>query len=216
MRQILGMFGAKPAPAPSGEEADKMLEASLEALSAEGEKGLAPARVAARAGLGLAALRNYFPNKDAIVKALIEREMAGIHATMKAVLEESHNLSGAGVVRKLINALLQRLGGGGGPRRALTILFMRHADSGVMMQSVAELTAKIFAELRWHDDFPHDMTAMRFHVLTRSVMGAVRLTALEKPDMLNDPAFEDEVVWMVTSFALLTTPEQRARLDPAK
>ena len=64
-------------------------------------------KVAARAGVSVGSLYQYFPSKDALVGALIERKFAGVMATMQAAEQASR---GAGLeqrVRAIIGGVLE-------------------------------------------------------------------------------------------------------------
>lgn len=196
MRQVVDIFRKKPQQDRSGQTVDTLIDATIQILDKEGEGGLTTNRVAERAGFSVGTLYQYFRNKDALIQALADRELAKIRAELQTALAQSRRQDAEGVLRSLIQVLLRRLSGRHSARRALVMMFMRRGDTARMVKIVSELIGKVFAELRWHDDFPSDMDPMRFHVLTRAIFGAVRLTAVENPALLADPAFENELVWL--------------------
>jgi len=78
-----------PRKAPRQERSRELVEWILEAatriLAADGLPGLTTNRVAAVAGISVGSLYQYFPNKDAIVVALIERTQRGVAEAVEAV-----------------------------------------------------------------------------------------------------------------------------------
>lgn len=72
----------KPRKAPSQPRSAQTVEAILTAaahiLEREGLEGYTTNAIAAKAGVSIGSLYQYFPTKDAVTVALIEREMAGV------------------------------------------------------------------------------------------------------------------------------------------
>jgi AcrR family transcriptional regulator len=58
-----------------------ILEAAAQILSTDGADRLNTNRIAERAGVPVASLYQYFPNKDAIINALFEMEASGAPST---------------------------------------------------------------------------------------------------------------------------------------
>jgi AcrR family transcriptional regulator len=76
-----------PGQARSKETVNIILEASARILESEGLRGFNTNSVAAKAGVSVGSLYQYFPNKDAILMALIERfEDAAQEAINEALL----------------------------------------------------------------------------------------------------------------------------------
>jgi AcrR family transcriptional regulator len=62
-----------------------ILEAAARILEREGFEGYTTNAVAERAGVSIGSLYQYFPNKDAITKALIQRETSALLADIDAI-----------------------------------------------------------------------------------------------------------------------------------
>ena len=73
-----------PGQARSKETVTVILEASARILESEGLRGFNTNAIAAKAGVSVGSLYQYFPNKDAILLALVKRFE---DATQKAILE---------------------------------------------------------------------------------------------------------------------------------
>jgi AcrR family transcriptional regulator len=212
-RQLIGIFRKKPQQSRADQTVDTIVDATLQILDSDDGETLTTNRIAERAGFSVGTLYQYFKNKDAVIAALMEREMERSRTDLKEVLSASRNNTAEDVVRALIHVLLQRLSGRHRARRALLLMLVRRGDTTRFATLLGEFIEAIFAELRWHDDFPQQMTPMRFRVLTRAVLGAVRLNAIENPAILADPSFEDELVALVLAFGLAPPVKPRPPSD---
>jgi AcrR family transcriptional regulator len=67
---------------------EAILGAAVELLSSRGYGATSTNQIAARAGVSVGSLYQYFPNKDAIVAALFERHARGIEQIIDAALED--------------------------------------------------------------------------------------------------------------------------------
>jgi AcrR family transcriptional regulator len=94
MRAVLsekaGVQGLSPRKRPAQSRAAVTVEAILEGaatlLERQGLEGYTTNEIAARAGVSIGSLYQYFPNKDAVTIALIEREMVGMADEVIAAL----------------------------------------------------------------------------------------------------------------------------------
>ena len=67
---------------------DAILEAAAEVFDAHGFDGGTTERIVERAGVSVGSLYQYFPNKLAVVRALLERELARAEAARPATLDD--------------------------------------------------------------------------------------------------------------------------------
>jgi AcrR family transcriptional regulator len=74
-----------PAQTRSTETVNAILEAAARILETKGFEGYTTNAVAERAGVSIGSLYQYFPNKDAITKALIQRETSTLLADIEAL-----------------------------------------------------------------------------------------------------------------------------------
>lgn len=76
----------KPAQQRAAFTVHAILEAAAHILEHRGLEGYTTNDIAARAGVSIGSLYQYFPNKDAVTLALIEREMSGMVEDITAAL----------------------------------------------------------------------------------------------------------------------------------
>ena len=150
-----------PGQARSKETVNVILEASARILESEGLRGFNTNSAAAKAGVSVGSLYLYFPNKDAILLALIERFEDAAQEAINEALRSArgrplnpslrlfvHALVGMHYSRPRLNRLLEaeedRLGGGSSDfafRPGLRDLLQEHKNEIAM--SVAGATERV-------------------------------------------------------------------------
>jgi AcrR family transcriptional regulator len=85
---------------------DAVIAAAAHVLVEHGYEGATTARVAERAGVSVGSLYQYFPNKEALVAALIERHADNLVATVRRALEDRAHATLEGSVRAVIDATM--------------------------------------------------------------------------------------------------------------
>ncbi|WP_197378253.1 TetR/AcrR family transcriptional regulator [Mycolicibacterium mengxianglii] len=88
---------------------DRILDAGQEVLMAHGYDGASTNRIAAAAGISPGSLYQYFPNKDAIAAAVIDRFSDDLSARVAAKVSERLSQPAPDYVRESIAALLDAL-----------------------------------------------------------------------------------------------------------
>ncbi len=77
-----------PIQARSVVTVDAVLQATLQVLLAVGKERLTTTRVAARAGVSVGTLYQYFPNKISLLQAALTHHMEGVYAAIEQVCRE--------------------------------------------------------------------------------------------------------------------------------
>lgn len=95
-----------PAQSRSRATVDAILTATTYVLAERGFAGATSNRIAKRAGVNVATFYRYFPNKDALVGALIEREARATLEVVDAALAETRGQSLEAAIRALFSAML--------------------------------------------------------------------------------------------------------------
>jgi AcrR family transcriptional regulator len=147
-----------PRKAPRQQRSQATVEAVLEAaarvLARDSLAGFNTNRVAAVAGVSVGTVYQYFPNKDALVTALIDRAQAELAAALEAAVHSTHGLPLAAVLRVLAQLAIQQqytrpvfAAALDHEEKRLPIAARLRASEGRMLASVAQLLGRYSAEL---------------------------------------------------------------------
>ncbi|MCV7281349.1 TetR/AcrR family transcriptional regulator [Mycolicibacterium flavescens] len=85
---------------------DRILDAAARLLDVSGYDGVSTHRIAAEAGVSPGSIYQYFPNKDAIVAATVERMIERIAAQLAEAFDTVTGTGGADPVRRIVTAVL--------------------------------------------------------------------------------------------------------------
>ena len=96
-----------PVQARSTATVEAILDATLQVLLHVGKERLTTTRVALRAGVSVGTLYQYFPNKSALLQAVLKRHLAEITETVELVCREQEGKTLRQMVTALITAFLQ-------------------------------------------------------------------------------------------------------------
>jgi AcrR family transcriptional regulator len=189
-----------PTQARARETIDLIFEATAQIVEDEGEARLTTNKIASKAGFSIGTIYQYFPDKDAILLALINTErrrvLDELRVLLEAAVQEQQDVSH--VVRIMIHLLVESFGTGSRYRRAIVRIawHMDHLEAITQaLREAAEANAYALEKLRG-PSLRTPTPAMMF-VVTRAVMGAIRSASLEESLLLGTPEFEDELVNLV-------------------
>jgi AcrR family transcriptional regulator len=96
----------RPGQVRSQHTVDVILEATARVLAERGYAGTNTNLIAARAGVSVGSIYQYFPNKDALIIALHERHAAQMCAIIEGVLGSAHPRGLSGHIEAVVRALL--------------------------------------------------------------------------------------------------------------
>ncbi|MBV8619854.1 MAG: TetR/AcrR family transcriptional regulator [Curvibacter sp.] len=189
---------------PTQERAQRTIQAIFEATAQivenEGETALTTNKVAQRAGFSIGTLYQYFPSKEAILVALIQRErrrvMDRLQTMMREAVDQRRPVREA--LQDLVHLLVESFGSGPRAKRALIRLAWRldhHDDITQALREASERNAVALAAMQDPQLRSPDPTMM--FVATRAVMGVIRSASLEDSPMLGTAAFEAELVRLI-------------------
>jgi AcrR family transcriptional regulator len=96
-----------PVQARSTASVEAILKATIQVLLKVGKESLTTTRVAARAGVSVGTLYQYFPNKSALLRAALQRHMDEIGAVLEAVCREQAGSSLEKMATALVTSFLE-------------------------------------------------------------------------------------------------------------
>ena len=102
-----------PIQARSNASVDAILQATLQVLTSVGKERLTTTRVAARAGVSVGTLYQYFPNKSALLQAALRRHMDQVRSAIETVCAQHQGESlldmGTALIFAYLDAKMQNV-----------------------------------------------------------------------------------------------------------
>jgi len=187
-------------------------EACLKILETEGPDRLTTQRIADVAGINIASLYQYFPNKEAVLADVYEERMAGLVAQTESEFARIHALTDEGLEATLAAiidlevALLLQL------YRMYPDFYLQYQQSLDIRARVNELTQSL-ANPSWEQWFPGflrrhraqlrkgDIDTMAF-IARRSLDACLQSALAERPQALEDPGFRQELLNLLLRYLL--------------
>ena len=188
-----------PRQSRSEETVAAILEGAAQVLETGGLAHFTTNAVADRAGVSIGTLYQYFADKQAVLRAIAEREM---RTTLAAVAKALHGDPRAPVetrVRAMVRAIINAFHGRQRARKAVV--------QAVLVQgALIEMMAPVAAFLAAESEFPRrgGLGREQMFVLSRALMGVIRAAVLEEQSFFKNRAFEDELVRLVLAYAAAT------------
>jgi len=200
-RQVRTTPRKRPRQSRSRATVDTMLEATARVLVKRGFDGLTTNLVAQTAGVSVGTLYQYFPNKAALVGALIEKHVEDMSALCLAELTRVAREPLGVAIRSVIEALIRAHAVEPELHRVLTeqvprvgrMAKLRDIDA-LVHRMVAGLLATRKAELAIQDP---ELTAF---ILVSAIEAITRRATLFSPELLRDPRLVDEACMMVRRY----------------
>ncbi len=157
--------------------------------------------VAARAGVSIGTLYQYFDGKDGLLDALTTRELGVMREKFMAVLQSSAAPTRPGDrIRQLVRIMAGAYGGRGRAHRRLIERSLTQGTSGRMSPTDAQIIAMFASQgITLADGRIHKLTPAQAFVVTHATVGTLRaLAAQERPPPIKQ--VEDALVEMVYGY----------------
>lgn len=174
-----------------------LVEATARILESEGPEGLNTNHIAEVAGVSVGSLYQYFPTKEALVAAVVEARLDEDAALFTRALEAPGRVRDR--VVGLVPVLLERQASGGALMAGLLPL-LDHVQRESLAASVIDgLTREVRRVLLEEPDALRpdlrdpERLDVALYVLSRTLRLVVNAAVVERPGLLLDPAFVDEL-----------------------
>jgi len=191
----------RPVQRRAEETVEALLEATLQVLVRDGYARLTTTRVAARAGVSVGTLYQYFPDKRALVTALkvvyFGLMTGAVQSALVAQAERDPHLRDfEGIVRAALAALLDVKRANAQLTRALREPMAELDGHSFVRETLGRFAALFTPVLAAIDPTPEpERHAL---VLVAAIEGAITYAALESPAWLEQPWFLEELVRLAT------------------
>lgn len=192
-----------PRQARSRATVEAILEAAAQVFCADGYAGGTTDKVAARAGVSIGSLYQYFPNKESLLLALAQNHMEEGFALIDALLKEA--LASPPTLQELLAQFID----------ALIKLHMENPDVHRLLFNEAPLPPEFhkvketrenhFAEglvelLSEYREVSNKNLKLTAYMLVQTVEGLVHSFIIYPPDDLTIESFREELVLMLLSY----------------
>lgn len=193
-------------------------QACLKILETEGPRHLTTNRIAEVAGVNIASLYQYFPNKEAILASVYAAKVRAEIDTIirrSPVLEKIANQSLEDALRGLVQSYLdsrRRLAHidaefYGKYQAIFDVNLRREANQQAVIHGRGTFDRWFLAILNRNrarlrvTDF-----ALANFVVTRTIEGLIRLAVEERPELLDSPAFQEEILALLLRYLVAGPP----------
>jgi AcrR family transcriptional regulator len=190
----------EPRQARARETVEAILTAAARILTSEGFEALTTNRVAAVAGVSVGSLYQYFPNKEALVRALCERHTQGVRDRIRARFAEAWDAPVEAVARAVIQGMVEIRRHE--PKLHQELLRLAPSVDGLKELHAAEHEAEALLTrfIVSRPELQAPDAAMAAFIICHAVQAVVHGAVLEKPQWLNQDQFVEELVAMVVRY----------------
>lgn len=182
-----------PRQARAASTIDAILDATLQLLEAEGPERLTTNRIAARAGVSIGTIYQYFRDRNDLLAALAERRA---NAVRDGIADLVISPPGSGAVRAIVQALTRSFEDSPRARATLLGAMNRRGGDGALQRHHQAFLASIKGKA----DLNLDLTPERAFVLTHAPISLLRAAAAEPELGLDPSALEDELVRLLEAY----------------
>jgi AcrR family transcriptional regulator len=192
-----------PVQERSKQTIETILDAATQVLQVEGEERFTTNRVAEKSGFSIGTLYQYFPNKNAIVEALAERERIAIEATVAKAISKADPHEIEDVIRTVVRTAINAFGRRRKLRKFVIIQMIRLNLAPIVLKSMDKIGISVVKSIEARGKGRvRPLSEAASFVLTRAIVGAIRSAVLEDRLILDSQDFEDELVRLALRFLL--------------
>ena len=179
---------------------DSIIEATARLLSAEGDAGATTERIAAKAGVSVGSLYQYFPSKSALLGAVVDRHLAEMAELLVTALEGASELPLEEAVLALVQAAIAAHGRDPSLHRALLEESPALLGRGQARELEARLVSLVERWLTARPDIRLSAPCLAAFLVVRTVDSAAHGAVLDHPELLRDPALASETAALITRY----------------
>ena len=209
--RVLTLEKMQPRQSRSRVTVEALVEATAIVLKRRGYEGTTTInRVAAVAGVNIASLYQYFPSKEALVAAVIDRHLERIARAVGEALQAVANANLSASIQAAVRAHLALHAGDAALHRLLLsqVPRLERTDPTIalrkqVIQWVQSILPRYAAQLR-----EHDWERAAF-IAVHSIDGLTQAAILERPEYLGDAAYADEVASVVLRYLVVDAPSTK-------
>lgn len=178
---------------------ESILAAAELVIEEEGLARFTTNRVAERAGVSVGSLYQYFPNKEAVLAELARRLERRTRERLAEILRTSSELSLHETAARVVDAMLDGIGGLAF-RRALLQEVPNAWKDDTASEVDAEMRERVRELLAGRADVRRGEHALMAWIVAHAVEGVVEATVRAAPDLIHTPAFRAELIELASRY----------------
>lgn len=197
----------QPKQARARATVEAILEATARVLVEEGYESATTGRIAEVAGVSIGSLYQYFPTKDALVLALLERHEAHMVGQLAAMAVELQGVPLEKAVRVYVRSMLAVHAANPKLHQVLTMQIGTVLDAKRIREMQSQVESLLRAYLDQHRERlrPTNLDHAAFLLVT-AVEAVTHLALLDRPQVFEDESFAEEVSQLVLRYLLREPP----------
>ncbi|CAE6709905.1 HTH-type transcriptional regulator BetI [Paraburkholderia aspalathi] len=165
----------QPQQARSQATVDAIFDATIQVLLAEGLQRLTTIRVAERAGVSVGTLYQYFPQKQALLFAVLQRHLERVVKAIEDATASAHNACLSTMVKAVVAAFVKAKTENLDESRALYAVALELDSRGYVREVEARNRAALEAMLKTASDAHFDDMSTTIFMFTGALVGPMRL-----------------------------------------
>jgi AcrR family transcriptional regulator len=190
----------KPVQARSAHTVEAIFEATIQVLLDRGAERLTTSRVAERAGVSVGTLYQYFPNKQSLLAAVLERHLLRVVEAVERASAQAKGRPVAAMAAALVAAFVDAKLAEPAASRALYAVAAEVGGTEVVARLTQRSQLVLCELLATAQDHSFDQLTTTSYVLATSVIGPIQgLLAAEAPPAVID-AVREHLVAMVSAY----------------
>ncbi|MBS0519562.1 MAG: TetR/AcrR family transcriptional regulator [Proteobacteria bacterium] len=189
-----------PVQARSAATVEALHIAAVQVLTREGLSRCTTTRIAERAGMSVGSLYQYYPNRDALLAAVLRRHLEGIAGAVERACSEHRGKPVSQMAPALVVALLAAKLRDPGESKALYAVAEERGGAELVSRMHTRIVAAIAALLASAPDARFDDPAMTSTIVFSALMGPVRTLLEGHAPAGFETCLEGQLVVLLTAF----------------
>ena len=200
-------FGPRKTPiqARSTVTVEAISEAAIQVLLSHGEERFTTTRVAERAGVSVGTLYQYYPNKQALLFAVLEHHMKNVVARVEAACERACHKPLAEMIREMVEAFVDAKMERADISVALYRVSAGVGGSALMKRITPRLRKAVEAMLATASDTKSTPDKFAMDILFAAMSGAMRSLLEAVPTTVTARKSREQLVLLCQSYLAAAT-----------
>jgi AcrR family transcriptional regulator len=192
----------KPVQARSNFTVEAIFDASIQVLIELGIERLTTTRVADRCGVSVGTLYQYFPNKDALLAAVLERHLLKVVEAVEQVASQSKKVPIGDAIKALVQAFFDAKFANPAASRALYALVNRLDGLELVLRLTQRTQISICEMLASAPDYRFANISSISYVLATSMISPVQGLLTSEADHEAIKVIQSQLTLMLTAYLL--------------